>query len=249
MFAAGVSLPTQSRGHGTLVPAGYSGASSQHFNDCTMTRVKICGVTTPDDVRLAADAGADAIGLNFYPQSPRYVAPPNAAPLLRALPPFVDAVGVFVGLKIRQISAIANPLGLSTVQTFADPDDPADSFPFRLIAAFRVKDGAGLDEVTRYLNQCREAGILPRAVLIDAHVEGQFGGTGKAAPWELLVNFRPGVPLILAGGLTPDNVAAAIRIVRPWAVDVASGVELSPGRKDPDKVRRFIENVRNAEFA
>ena len=211
-----------------------------------MTRVKICGVTTPDDVRLAAAAGADAIGLNFYSQSPRFIAPHDAAPLLRALPPFVDAVGVFVGLRIRQMSAIAYQLGLRTVQAFADPDDLDDPFPFRLVAAFRVKDRAGLDEVTRHLDRCREIGRMPTAVLIDALVEGQLGGTGKTAPWELLADFRPGVPLILAGGLTPENVAMAIRTVRPWAVDVASGVEASPGRKDPDKVRRFVEQVRNA---
>src|SRR5438094_193787 len=103
-----------------------------------MIRVKICGVTTPDDVRLAADAGADAVGLNFYPKSPRYVSPQAAAPLVRALPPFVEATGVFVGLKIRQMSAIAFQLGLGTVQTFADRDDRDDPFPFRLIAAFRM---------------------------------------------------------------------------------------------------------------
>jgi phosphoribosylanthranilate isomerase len=212
-----------------------------------MTRVKICGVTTPDDVRLAADAGADAIGVNFYPQSPRYVAPREAGTLLRALPPFVDAVGVFVGQKIRQMSAIAYQLGLGALQAFADPDDLDDPFPFRLVAAFRVKDRAGLEDVTRYLDRCREVGRLPAAVLIDAHVDGQLGGTGKTVPWDLLAEFRPGVPLILAGGLTPDNVSVAIRTVRPWAVDVASGVEASPGRKDPDKVRRFIDHVRNAK--
>jgi phosphoribosylanthranilate isomerase len=86
---------------------------------------------------------------------------------------------------------------------------------------------------------------MPAAVLVDAYVEGQLGGTGRAAPWELLADFRPGVPLILAGGLTPDNVADAIRVVRPYGVDVASGVESAPGRKDPDKVRRFVENARH----
>src|SRR4051794_12695180 len=123
-----------------------------------MTRVKICGVTSPDDVRLAADARADAVGENFYPQSPRYVAPREAGTLLRALPPFVDAVGVFVGQKIRQMSAIAYQLGLGALQAFADPDDLDDPFPFRLVAAFRVKDRAGLEDVTRYLDRCREVG-------------------------------------------------------------------------------------------
>jgi len=212
----------------------------------TAIRVKICGVTTVDDVRLAVECGADAIGLNFYPKSPRYVAPQQAAPLLRALPPFVDAVGVFVGLKTRQVCALAYQLGLRNVQCFADIEDVEDSFPFQRIAAFRVKDRTSFDEIERYLAKCRTVGTMPGAVLVDAHVEGQLGGTGKIAPWELLADFRPDVPLILAGGLTPENVAKAIRAVQPYAVDVASGVECAPGRKDPDKVRRFIENARNA---
>ena len=209
-------------------------------------RVKICGVTTPDDARLAAGLGADAVGLNFYAQSPRFVAPAQAGPLLRALPPFVDAVGVFVGLKTRQVCALAYQLGLRGVQCLADPDDLEDPFPFQRIAAFRVKDRSSLDEIEHYLAKCRGNGAVPAAVLADAHVEGQLGGTGKTAPWELLRDFRPGVPLILAGGLTPDNVAEAIRTVRPYAVDVASGVESSPGRKDADRMRRFIDNARGA---
>src|SRR5262245_53425457 len=127
------------------------GKTVSKYNNVTMTRVKICGVTTPEDVLIAVAAGADAIGLNFYPKSPRYVAPTDAAPLLRAVAPFVDAAGVFVGLRIRQISAIAYQLGLGTIQTFADADDCDDPYPFRLVAAFRVKDRAGLGEITSYL--------------------------------------------------------------------------------------------------
>ncbi len=207
-------------------------------------RIKICGVTTPDDIRMAADAGADAVGLNFYAQSPRYVDPRTAAPLLRALPPMLDAIGVFVGLKTRQVCALAYQLGLRCVQCFGDIEDLEDSTPFQRIAAFRVKDRSNLDEIENYLQKCREAKSLPAAVLIDSRVDGQFGGTGRTAPWELLTEFRPGIPIILAGGLTPENVAEAIAVVRPYAVDVASGVESSPGRKDLDKVRRFIAAVR-----
>ena len=210
----------------------------------TVPRVKICGVTTPGDVRLAADLGANAVGFNFYDKSPRYVDPRTVAPeLIRALPPMIDAVGVFVGLKTRQVCALAYQLGLRSVQYLADFQDTEDSFPFQRVAAFRVKDRGSLEEIERFL----AAGPRVGAVLVDAHVEGQFGGTGRAAPWELLANFRPAVPLILAGGLTPENVADAIRIVRPYGVDVASGVESSPGRKDPDKVRRFIEAVRRSD--
>jgi phosphoribosylanthranilate isomerase len=107
-----------------------------------------------------------------------------------------------------------------------------------------VRDAASLDQITACLDLLRAAGAAPAAILVDAHVPGQYGGTGQTAPWHLLADFQPGVPLILAGGLTPDNVAEAIRIVRPYAVDVASGVESSPGKKDPDKLRRFIDAVR-----
>jgi phosphoribosylanthranilate isomerase len=109
-----------------------------------------------------------------------------------------------------------------------------------------VKDTAGLDHVRRFIDAAREAGRLPSAVLIDSHVAGQMGGTGHTAPWELLAGFDPGVPVILAGGLTPENVAEAIAVVRPWGVDVASGVESAPGRKSPEKVARFIQKARRA---
>ena len=103
-----------------------------------------------------------------------------------------------------------------------------------------------LQGIARYLDRCRSLELLPAAVLVDAHVSGQYGGTGQTLPWDLLADFRPGVPLILAGGLTPENVAEAVRLVRPYAVDVASGVELSPGRKDAEKMRRFIGSAREA---
>jgi len=209
-------------------------------------RVKICGVTTPEDARLAAECGADAIGINFYEKSPRFVDPRQAGALVRGLPPLLDTVGVFVGLKTRQVCAIAYQLGLHSVQYLADPSDTEDSFPFRRIAAFRIKDRDSLAEIERYLSAAAARRTLPAAVLVDAHVEGQFGGTGQKAPWELLAGFRPSVPLILAGGLTPENVAEAIAVVKPYAVDVASGVEASPGKKDPAKVQRFIDAVRGA---
>ncbi len=210
------------------------------------TRIKICGVTNAEDIRAAAELGADAVGLNFYPQSPRYIDPRNAAPLLRSVPPIVDAVGVFVGLKTRQVCALAYQLGIRCVQCFGQLDDIEDSFPFRRIAAFRVKDRSSLDEIRRHLAACEIAKALPAAILVDAFVEGQMGGTGHKAPWDLLKDFRLSVPLILAGGLTPENVAEAIRTVRPFAVDVASGVESSPGKKDAEKVRRFIDAARGA---
>ena len=207
-------------------------------------RVKICGVTTPADARFAADAGADAVGLNFYPKSPRFVTPSQAAQLVRALPPFTAPVGVFVGMPLRQVCAVAFQLGLRGVQTYDDRPPPEDAFPFAHVPAFRVKDAAGLDAVRAFVAACR-----PSAVLIDSFVDGQMGGTGHRAPWELLAGFDPGVPLILAGGLTPENVGDAIRAVRPWGVDVASGVESAPGVKDRGKVSGFVKAVCDAALS
>jgi phosphoribosylanthranilate isomerase len=210
----------------------------------TRVRVKICGVRTPDEARLAVDGGADAVGLNFYPLSPRYVKADQAALIIRELPPFVGVVGVFAGATTDEIFGISRRLGLHAVQRFADVGR-IDSPVFQIVA-FRIKERSSLDEIDQYLSKCREADTMPAAILIDSHVEGQFGGTGRTAPWEILKDYRPLVPLILAGGLTPENVAEAIHAVRPFAVDVASGVESAPGHKDTEKVRRFIENAHAA---
>jgi phosphoribosylanthranilate isomerase len=210
-------------------------------------RVKICGITSEADALQAANLGADAVGLNFYPPSPRRIDAATAERILRALPPFVEPVGLFVNTSLREIAQLLQPLGrVRTVQTYGEPRELADPYPLRLVPAFNVRDADSLREITRYLDLCRGLGHLPAAVLADASVPGQYGGTGHTAPWELLADFRPGVPLILAGGLTPDNVAEAVRVVRPYAVDVASGVESSPGRKDAEKMRRFIAAAREA---
>jgi phosphoribosylanthranilate isomerase len=210
-------------------------------------RIKICGVTNEADARLAGLLGADAVGLNFYEQSPRYVDAERARYILQALPPFVDAVGVYVNRPLRQIVTEVQMLGrIWTVQCHGPSPELSDCFPLRRIVAFPVKDAADIKTATRFLDTCRVMGALPSAVLVDASVPGKHGGTGQRAPWPLLAAFRPPLPLILAGGLTPENVAEAIHVVRPYAVDVASGVEQSPGQKDPEKMRRFIANVREA---
>ena len=210
-------------------------------------RIKICGVTTPEDARTAALLGADAVGLNFHPSSPRFVTHEQAAAILDELPPFVEAVGVFVDRPFAAIVEEVRPLiRLRTVQWHGQEREPASACSLPLIAAFGVRGPESLEVIARYLDRCRASGRLPTAVLVDAHVPGQHGGTGRTAPWELLASFRPGVPLILAGGLTPDNVAEAVCAVRPYAVDVASGVESAPGRKDAEKMRRFIEHARGA---
>jgi len=211
-----------------------------------MVRIKICGVTTPEDARLASELGADAIGLNFYPQSPRFVSSVAAATIIRALPAFTVPIGVFVGMELRRVTAVAFQLGLRGVQTYENHFTSEDTFPFAFIPAFRVRDNKDLDAICRFLDAARDRNRTPAAILIDSHVEGKLGGTGHRAPWELIANYQLHVPVILAGGLTPENVAEAIALVEPWAVDVASGVEASPGHKDPSKIAYFVENARKA---
>ena len=206
-----------------------------------MTRIKICGITTPADAELLAELGVEAVGLNFYPKSPRCVSPELARQLVRHLGPFVAPAGVFVSDGWQHVHSVATCTGLRAVQTYTGSPPPAPLAPFAHIPAFRVKSASDLDHITQFVAACK-----PSAVLVDSFVTGEMGGTGHRAPWDLLANFDPGVPLILAGGLTPDNVAEAIRTVRPWGVDVASGVETSPGVKDAAKVRAFVAAVRGS---
>lgn len=208
-------------------------------------RIKICGVTSPADVEIAADAGADAIGINFHPASPRYVDPAKAVELVRTVPADDISGGI---RRAADSTGVCRCLGIriGAVQWYGENRQIGDTFPFALIAAFRVRDRQSLAEINAYLRMCKDFGRMPSAVLVDAYVEGQMGGTGHRLPWDLIADFRPEVPLILAGGLTPDNVAEAIRIVQPDGIDVASGVESSPGRKDAEKVKRFIDATREA---
>jgi phosphoribosylanthranilate isomerase len=183
-------------------------------------RIKICGVTRPADAHEAGRLGADAVGLNFYEGSPRRVDPASVESVLAELPPFMEAVGVFVNRPLREAFAYLEVWArIRVVQWHGEHCETGDDYPHRVIPAFPVRDAA---------------------VLLDGHAPGQHGGTGRIAPWELIAAFRPGVPVILAGGLTPENVADAVRIVRPYAVDVASGVESAPGVKSAEKMRRFI---------
>jgi phosphoribosylanthranilate isomerase len=206
-------------------------------------RIKFCGLTHPDDVADAVAAGADAVGFNFYPKSPRYIDPRAAEPLIGATPPNVVPVGVFVTGTIDELRSTAARLGLREIQWHGDgPPPEGDYGSFPLVAACRIRDAADLDAIS-----VDAARLRFTAVLIDAHAPSQLGGTGQTAPWDLLRGFDPGVPVILAGGLTPENVAEAIRIVRPYGVDVASGVESSPGRKDAEKMRQFVAAVRSAD--
>lgn len=216
-------------------------------------QVKICGITNVEDAVAAAEFGADFIGLNFYPGSSRCVTEGMARLILQALPRSVTPVALFVNEPWERVGEVAGRLGITMVQLHGDQLSPCPVDNLLWMPAFAVIDQTSLDRIHRFIMvDCFLRPIsrnqLPVAVLVDAHVVGKYGGTGQTAPWDLLANFvrRPIPNLILAGGLTPHNVAEAIRIVRPWAVDVASGVESGPGKKDHDKMRRFIENAKAA---
>lgn len=207
-------------------------------------RVKICGITSPGDAILAARLGADALGLNFYEKSPRSIRPEQASTILRALPVFIEPIALFVQVPVAIAQQAAMEMGFKILQHHADHRElpkPGVS----VIPAFPIPDVNSLRVVETYVQRLNSAGARVPAVLLDAHEPGLYGGTGKVAPWELLRDFAPGVPIILAGGLTPENVAQAIRTVRPHAVDVASGVEKAPGVKDAEKMERFIDAVRS----
>ena len=221
-----------------------------------MFRIKICGVTNLPDALAAADAGADSIGLNFYPKSSRYISRENASSILKAVPYEVARVGVVVNESVESLHRLMAEFdgnittGLQTIQLHGDepPEILAAVRAKYLIRARRFTD-QGISAIAADLEACEKMRRLPDAVLIDAATPGRYGGTGTTVSWGGLADYRrwlPNVPLILAGGLTPDNVAEAIRIVRPHGVDVASGVESSPGKKDHVKVRDFVAAAREA---
>ncbi len=215
-----------------------------------MFRIKICGITRVDDALMVAEAGADAIGLNFYPASRRCVSLETAEAIIAAVPNRVKKVGLFVNWPAAQVIAAFERLGLDLIQLHGDePPEYLGQLAGRpTMRAFRL-GSEGLAPIAEYLDRCRALQCVPALCLIDSFVSGHYGGTGRVADWSKLEpypieDWHP--PLVLAGGLTPDNVAQAIEQVRPHAVDTSSGVESSPGRKDADLVRRF---VREAEAA
>jgi phosphoribosylanthranilate isomerase len=197
-----------------------------------MMRVKICGVTTVEDALLAAELGASAIGLVFWPGSPRLVELNQAKAIVSALPPFVSAVGVFVD-QAEEAMAIAREVGLSAVQFHGN--EPAGTYrtlPIRVIKAVTVRDASAREE----------AAAVPAGatVLLDAHDRVKRGGTGRVVDWSIAAMIARERPVILSGGLNADNVADAIRTVGPSAIDVSSGVEMVVGRKDPVKLRALF---------
>jgi phosphoribosylanthranilate isomerase len=213
--------------------------------------VKICGITCVADALMAARAGANAIGLNFYADSPRHVDVATAREIVQCLPPFVDAVGVFVNLTEEHVAETAREIGLRTLQLHGElsPHFLSSVREFSVIPAFPLADDSSVAAVLTFLNTCGSLGRMPNAVLVDAHRPGMFGGTGHVAPWDVARSLvlRSPVPVVLAGGLTPKNVYEALRAVRPWGVDVASGVEITPGRKEQYKVTKFLQAVRDSQ--
>jgi phosphoribosylanthranilate isomerase len=204
------------------------------------TRVKICGIREAGHARVAADAGADAIGLNFYRESPRYVAPLAAAQIAASLPPYVAAVGLFVNESAAGVKAILEAVPLDLLQFHGDEDPEfCESFGRPYVRAVRMAPGTDLIE---YAGRFARA----KALLLDAHVPGQKGGTGETFDWAGFPRDFP-MPLVLSGGLTARNVGRAVREARPWAVDVSSGVESSRGVKDAGKIVEFIRSVRRED--
>jgi phosphoribosylanthranilate isomerase len=201
-----------------------------------MVRVKICGITCREDALMAVEAGADALGFVFYEESPRFVNPQKAAAIIRELPPFVHTVGLFVNEEADQVNWSADFCGLDLVQLHGE-EDPEFCLGVnrRVIKAFRIKDSTSLAGIKRY----HVAGYL-----LDAWSPLAHGGTGLTFEWDLAKSTGIADRLILAGGLTPENVAEAVRTVIPYAVDCSSGVESTPGRKDPDKVREFVRRAK-----
>jgi phosphoribosylanthranilate isomerase len=204
------------------------------------TRIKICGITRIDDARVAWQSGADALGLVFYPPSPRHVEIQCARDIAHARPAFVTAVGLFVDPNPDYVRQVLDAVPLDMLQFHGDEDEPfCAQFGRPFIKAVRMRAGVNLLE-------CAERFERAQGLLVDAFVSGTHGGTGMRFDWSL-IPAHVSLPVILSGGLDPANVGEAIRCVRPWAVDVSSGVEASKGIKDPARIRAFISEVYHAD--
>jgi phosphoribosylanthranilate isomerase len=213
--------------------------------------VKICGLTRVEDAVACAAASVDWVGLNFHPGSPRYVEPERAAEIIAALPSSITPVGVFVDRPATEVADLSQQHGLRLVQLHGR-ESPEYLFSLRqlkVIRAFRLGGISAWDGVREYLARAELLGCPPHAILIDSYVAGQPGGTGVTVGGDILDSMPPLPRLLLAGGLSPANVAARVRQFRPWMVDVATGVESAPGRKDPALIAAFVREAKSALFA
>lgn len=203
-----------------------------------MIKIKICGITNLDDALAAVDHGADALGFNFYKKSPRCIDPQKAAEIVAQLPPFVVPIGIFVNEKEDKIRDIVSLACLQGIQLHGDETPEfCQRFGSRVIKAFQVKNKASLERMAHY---------RVSAYLLDSYKEGMRGGTGTTFDWHLAVVAKTFGRVILAGGLTPDNVIEAIKLVQPYGVDVCGGIEKEKGVKDHGLMKKFINDVRGA---
>jgi phosphoribosylanthranilate isomerase len=202
-----------------------------------MTRIKICGITNLKDALTAVSLEVDALGFVFYPPSPRFITPDKAKQIRRQIPPFTLVVGVFVNEAKEEVIKVAKECKLDALQ-FHGNESPeyCDFFSdYKTIKSFSLKEASDLEAISHYRVE---------AILIDAYDPARYGGTGKKANWELARAAKSFGPLILAGGLNESNIEEAIKSVKPYGVDVSSGVELKPGVKDPEKLKRLVEIVK-----
>lgn len=203
-------------------------------------KVKVCGITNAEDALAAVEAGADALGFIFYEKSPRYVVPAVAANIIAELPPLVTPVGVFVNEGLATVRSIMDTCGLAMAQLHGDENvSYCRELARRAMKALRLRDRGSLLALAEYQGR---GGV--RGFVLDAFSELSYGGTGQITDWGLAAEVAKSTPILLAGGLTPDNVTEAIHTVRPYGVDVSSGVESAPGKKDHAKMRAFVDAVR-----
>ncbi len=202
-------------------------------------RVKICGITNAEDAVTAVEAGADALGFVFYRESPRYIQPQVVSRIVASLPPFILGVGVFVNEDIKKVRDLMDRCGLALAQLHGDEDAAyCEGLGRPVLRGIRLRDRGSLLSMAEYRGRA-----LVRGFVVDAFSDSAYGGTGLVADWTLAAEAAQAAKVLLAGGLTPENVGEAIRYVKPYGVDVSSGVEASPGKKDPAKIQAFIRAV------
>lgn len=205
------------------------------------TRIKVCGITNQEDARVAAAAGADGLGFIFVEQSPRLVEPDMVRAIAGQLPPLVDRIGVFVDQEIEVVEEIIHYCGLTLVQLHgSESPEYCRNVSCKVIKSFAIGPGAENEALAAFADAAS-------GFLLDTYHRDMAGGTGMTFDWSLVERVKPPGPVILAGGLNPENISEAVLQVKPFAVDVNSGVEYQPGRKDPDKLKRFINEVRKAD--